>query len=266
MTVAEAATRTLQVEDARRGIAFPAQLWVPPQAAGSGECRLVAISHGGGGSHQLYSSIARHLAGRGFAVVLPEHPGNNRRDNSLQGTLQNLEDRPRHLVLAMDAVRDDAELGPRLRRGWAAVVGHSMGGYTALAVAGGRAYSERREWVEVEPDPRVRALVLLAPATGWFMAPEALRSIELPILLLEAEHDLITPAWQGELVVNGVADPAQVTRRVVPNAGHFSFLTPFPPSMIRPDFAPGNDPPGFDRVAFHRELPLEVSGFLESVR
>lgn len=258
----EPVTRVLQVQDARRGIAFPAQLWVPP---GTGECRLVAVSHGGGGSHQLYSTVARHLAARGFAVVLPEHPGNHRRDNTLHGTLQNLEDRPRHLVLAMDAVRDDADVGPRLRRGWAAVVGHSMGGYTALAVAGGRAYSEQRELVDVEPDPRVRALVLLAPATPWFLAPQALRGVDLPILLMEAEHDPITPAWHGDLVARGVADPAKVQRRVVPGAGHFSFLTPFPSSMIRPDFAPGNDPPGFDRVAFHRDvLPFEVSAFLEA--
>lgn len=255
--------RALQVDDPLRGISYPAQLWVPP---GEGECRLVAFSHGGGGSHQLYSTVARHLATRGFAVVLPEHPGNNRRDNTLRGTLQNLQDRPRHLVLAMDAVRDDAEVGPRLRRGWAAVVGHSMGGYTALAVAGGRAHSEQGEFVEVEPDPRVRALVLLAPATAWFMAPEALRHLELPILLMEAEHDPITPAWQGELVLDGVADRRQVTHRVVPGAGHFSFLAPFPPAMVRPDFAPGNDPPGFDRAAFHRDgLPQEVSGFLEAL-
>ncbi len=263
MTVAEPVTRALQVEDPRRRLTFPAQLWVPP---GGDEARLVAISHGGGGSHQLYSTVARQLASRGFAVVLPEHPGDNRRDNSLRGTLRNLEDRPRHLVLAMDAVRDDAEVGPRLRRGWAAVVGHSMGGYTALAVAGGRAFSEQRELVEVEPDPRVRALVLMAPATAWFLAPEALRAIDLPILLLEGEHDPVTPAWHGDLVAQGVADRSQVTRRVVPGAGHFSFLTPFPPAMVRPGFAPGNDPPGFDRVAFHRELPLEVSAFLEAVR
>ena len=252
--------RTLQVHDAVRGLVFPAQLWVPE----AGEAwPLVAISHGGGGSHQLYSTVARQLAARGFVVVLPEHPGNNRRDNHLQGTLQNLEDRPRHLVLAMDAVRADAELGPRVDVDRAAVVGHSMGGYTALAVAGGRAHSERGEPVAVSPDPRVRALVLLAPATAWFMAPGALRDLDLPILLLEAEHDSITPAWQGDLVQRGVADSAKVIRRIVPGAGHFSFLTPFPPAMIRPDFAPGNDPPGFDRAAFHRELPLEVSAFLE---
>jgi predicted dienelactone hydrolase len=253
--------RTLQVHDAARGLAFPAQLWVP--RAGEG-WPLVALSHGGGGSHQLYSTVARHLAARGFVVVLPEHPGNNRRDNRLQGTLQNLEDRPRHLVLAMDAVRADAELGPRVAHERAAVVGHSMGGYTALAVAGGRAFSERGEPVAARPDPRVRALVLLAPATAWYLAPEALRRLDLPILLLEAEHDPITPAWQGDLVQNGVADRSKVTRRTVPGAGHFSFLTPFPPAMIRPDFAPGNDPPGFDRAAFHRVLPLEVSAFLEA--
>ena len=256
-----AEARTLQVHDAARGLSFAAQLWLPARGEG---WPIVAISHGSGGSHQLYSTVARQLAARGFAVVLPEHPGNNRNDNHLAGTLQNLQDRPRHLVLAMDAVRADAEAGPRVDPARAAVVGHSIGGYTALALAGGHAWSERREPVAVTPDPRVRALVLLAPATPWFLAPQALRAVNVPILLLEGEHDSVTPTWHGDLVQHGVADPAKVTRRTVPGAGHFSFLTPFPPAMVRPDFAPGNDPPGFDRAAFHRVLPLEVSAFLEA--
>ena len=43
---------------------------------------LVVISHGRGGSPWVYRTLALHLAQQGFIVGLPEHPGNNRHDNS----------------------------------------------------------------------------------------------------------------------------------------------------------------------------------------
>src|SRR4051794_37413496 len=44
---------------------------------------LVVVSHGTGGSHLLYRSLATCLAREGFVVALPEHPLNNRDDNEL---------------------------------------------------------------------------------------------------------------------------------------------------------------------------------------
>jgi predicted dienelactone hydrolase len=146
-----------------------------------------------------------------------------------------------------------------------AVIGHSLGGYTALALAGAKGYSRQGVPVSVQPDARIGALVLLAPATFWFTAPEALRAVTLPILILQGEHDHITPALHGELVATGVAHPGQVTLRTVSGAGHFSFISPFPPAMRRPDFAPANDPVGFDREAFHASYPHEVLAFLDRV-
>jgi predicted dienelactone hydrolase len=257
-------SRTITVHDAAQGIDFPAWVLFPagPAAAGAKRWPVVAPSHGGGGANTLYRAVCTHLAEQGFVVVAPEHPGSHRRDNRLQGTLQDLADRPRHLALAVDAVLADAELGPRADAARLAVIGHSLGGTTALALAGGVPYMLDGTPVPVQADPRVMSLVLLAPAAGWFGAPGALRAVAVPILLLQAEHDDITPGWQGELVRRGVADPARVTARTVAGAGHFSFLSPFPPERRVPGFAPALDPAGFDREAFHRELPLEVSGFL----
>jgi predicted dienelactone hydrolase len=230
---------------------------------------LVVVSHGTGGSHLAYRTLAAHLARRGFVVALVEHPGNNRNDDSLAHTAVNLAQRPRHLRVAIDRLHADPEIGPRLPSDAVAIVGHSMGGYTALAVAGGRPMAFPRESpdgrahpVPVTPDPRVRALVLLAPATPWFMPPDALAGVRVPILMLTAEHDPHTPSWHAEIVMGGVPDRARVEHRVVPNAGHFSFLSPFPAAMAGPTFAPAQDPPGFDRVAFHATLAAEVEAFL----
>jgi predicted dienelactone hydrolase len=230
---------------------------------------LVVVSHGTGGSHLLYRGIAAHLARAGFVVLLLEHPRNNRNDNSLAHTDTILADRPRQVRHAIDRAYADSALAPHLAPDAVAVVGHSLGGYTALAVAGGRPMASERETpdgvahpVPVTPDPRVRALVLLAPATPWFMAPGALADVRVPILMLSGERDEHAPAWHAELVRGGVPDVSRIEYHVVPNAGHYSFLAPFPEHMVSAAFAPSQDPPGFDRSRFHRELNLMVKHFL----
>lgn len=78
-----------------------------------------------------------------------------------------------------------------------------------------------------------------------------------------AKHDPVTPAWNAEVVLTSVPNASQVIYKRVENAGHFSFLSPFPETMRRPDFRPSTDPPGFDREAFHKKFPIEVLTFLE---
>ena len=231
---------------------------------------LVVISHGTGGTPLVYRSLAARLARDGFAVALPEHPGNSRSDNSLAGTAANLENRPRHLRLVIDAVHGDAVLGPQLLPGIVGAIGHSMGGYTVLAAAGGRPAAFPRETqdgraapVPVTADPRIRSLVLLAPAAAWFLAPGALAEVTAPILMMTAEKDEHAPAEHGEIIRSRLGERARLEHRVVAGAGHFAFLTPFPPEMAVPSFPPAQDPPGFDRAAFQAEMEAEVSAFLQ---
>ena len=242
----------------------PYQFEVSPDApAASGAYPMVVISHGSGGTHILYRTIAMHLAQNGYVVAVPEHPGNNRLDNSLYGTVDNLINRPRHVRLVLDTLAADAALGSVVQADKAAVIGHSMGGYTALAVAGGTPWSKEGKPVAVETDARVRAIVLLAPATAWYQPEDALERVEVPILMITGEHDDITPQWHADLVLDRVSERQRVHFRVVENAGHFSFLSPFPPKLKAGGFAPTQDPEGFDREAFHEQLPEEIRQFLD---
>ena len=100
---------------------------------------LVMLSHGNSGTPWAYRGLASHLARSGFAVGLVEHPGNSRNDNSLAGTAANLENRPRHVSLAIDAAFADPSVGGRLVPDRVAVIGHSIGAYTALAARGRQA-------------------------------------------------------------------------------------------------------------------------------
>ncbi|MET3211202.1 UNVERIFIED_CONTAM: putative dienelactone hydrolase [Paenibacillus sp. PvR008] len=234
-----------------------------------GKFRLVLISHGTGGSPLVYRSLARHLARNGFIVGLLEHPFNNRNDNSLEGTVQNLTYRPRHLRMAADWFFEDERFKGLLQPGGHSVIGHSMGGYTALAAAGGIPTSfptespdGKPQQIDVPHDSRIRSLILLAPASVWFRNEGALNNVRLPILMLDAERDPYALPFHAQIIMNSVAEPQMIRYRTVENAGHYSFLTPFPAEMISPDFPPSQDPPGFDRVQFHETLKAEVVEFL----
>lgn len=104
--------------------------------------------------------------------------------------------------------------------------------------------------------------MLLAPATVWFSGEDALRRVNVPVLMLSAERDELTPALHAQIVVERLPDTAELRHRIVPNAGHFAFLAPFSEALTKPSFPPSQDPPGFDRVAFLDELNIEVSAFL----
>lgn len=249
----------------------PYSLDVAPDAApDDGAFPLVLISHGTGGSHLAYRTLAQHLARHGVIVGMVKHPHNNRDDNSLVDTLANLENRPRHIGIALDWLFGDACFSSRIQPAAVTLVGHSMGGYTALAVAGGvptslphEAPDGQARRLDVRADPRVSALVLLAPAAVWFREPGALRAVALPTLMLFGERDAYTPFdFHGRLILDGVADRAKVASRIVANAGHFSFLSPFPPALCNPAFPPSQDPPGFDRPRFLDELHAEVLDFV----
>ena len=145
-----------------------------------------------------------------------------------------------------------------------------MGGYTALAVAGGVPTSFPHEssdrlsrQISVTPDCRVKALVLLAPAWPGLGRIGALNGVNVPILMLVGEKDEFSPCvFLAQLIQERVTDKTKIQYRVVENAGHYSFLSPFPESMTNVAFPPSQDPCGFNRESFHNELNAEVLDFL----
>lgn len=105
----------------------------------------------------------------------------------------------------------------------------------------------------------------MAPTLVWFRQAGALNAVSCPILLMVGEKDEITPtAYHAKLVLEGVPDPSRVIFREIENAGHFSFLSPFPKIMQQNAdgalFKPAQDPPGFCRESFQ---PLLASYILE---
>jgi len=239
----------------------------------AGRHPVVLISHGNNGSPLTHRDTATHLARHGFVVLLPEHVGNSRSDTSLDGTIERLRVRPQQVHDAFEALQHDAELGEHADPHRRAMVGHSVGAYTALAAAGGEPVNTRfdtpleaPERLVVTRTPGVRALVLLAPAAGWFMPPASLHQVAVPVLLVRGEADTVAPAFHAAIIREALAPHAPLQELVVPGAGHFSFQTPFPPALASPAFAPAHDPPGFDRAAYHPQLNAQIGAFLEPLQ
>ncbi|MFO1107270.1 MAG: alpha/beta fold hydrolase [Amaricoccus sp.] len=104
-----------------------------------GRFPLVLLSHGVGlaGRAEALSWLAAPLAQRGFIVAAPTHPGNGGPDRSAAETMK-LWLRPDDISRTLDAVEENSLLAQHLAPNEVGVLGLSMGGGTALALAGAR--------------------------------------------------------------------------------------------------------------------------------
>ncbi len=284
---------------AARSIAMgPFNVNVAPRAAPEAKVKgLILLSHGTGGTELGHSSLAEALAQSGYLVAALRHPGDNWQDMSLRkGSLERyVAERPRQASRVIDALLNDPEWkdridsdakGPRV-----GAVGHSAGGYTVLALAGGRAEPSRFDThcnaaraadpifcstgkasapgtspaaaAPAPPslaDPRVRAVVAMAPMGALFNAA-SLAQIRIPVALYEAQQDrFLVPRFHAQWVAAHVPG---VEVHKVPNAGHFAFSDT--PTMAIPseDGDIGANPTSFDRAAFLSRLQRELPAFFD---
>lgn len=112
-------------------------LAVPDAPAQSGEHPLVVLSHGYGGNWGNQVWLASALAHRGYIVAAVNHPGTTSKDRSPQAAAK-LWQRPKDLSRAIDAVIAQPKQFGAVAENRIAVVGHSIGGWTAMEIAGAR--------------------------------------------------------------------------------------------------------------------------------
>ena len=149
---------------------------------------LVVFSHGSGGIAIQSIRLMEQLASHGFVVVAPSHTGNTNAD-FVGGTAvpiaQALLDRVPDVSFVIDhmtalaATPGDPFFG-RIDGQNVGVAGHSLGGFTALAVKSG--------YQGIPPDARVRAIMPIAPAASAITDAE-LAGIMVPTLFMTGTLD-----------------------------------------------------------------------------
>lgn len=116
---------------------FIGALAVPDAPPAAGEHPLVVLSHGYGGNWSKQVWLASALAQQGYIVAAVNHPGTTTKDRNPQTAAQ-LWLRPADLSRAIDAVLAQPKPFGAVANGQIAAVGHSLGGWTVLEIAGAR--------------------------------------------------------------------------------------------------------------------------------
>lgn len=240
---------------------------------------LIVISHGHGGAYSGHLDTAVALAHAGFVVASLTHPGDNWRDDSRS---IHVEERPKALsglitymlsAWSSHAILDPARIG---------AFGFSSGGFTVLAAAGGQPDLSRVtahcaahpdfydcQLVRQHPgplpiwsdrrDPRIKAIVVAAPALGYTFGRNGLSRITIPVQLWRANDDDVLPApFYADAVRADL--PRTPEFHDVSGAGHFDFLAPCVASV-----SICRSSADFDRVTFHRQFDSDVVAFFARV-
>jgi predicted dienelactone hydrolase len=111
-------------------------------------------------------------------------------------------------------------------------------------------------------DPRIRAIVVAAPAFGFTFASAGLAAVHMPVQLWGSREDHHQPRpWYEDAVSAALPEPPEFHE--VANAGHYAFLPPCSPHLASHAPQICDDAPGFDRLAFHRAFNSQVVAFFE---
>jgi predicted dienelactone hydrolase len=263
---------------------------------------LIVISHGTLSTQMGFATLAQTLARHGYLVASVEHVGDTWQDPSMRATpARYFAERPRQVSRVIDTVLADPLWSSRLAQGadgrpLIGAIGHSAGGYTVLALAGGkpvlsrlRAHCDTEAALDpvfcnlshalgsaagpaggaadaqeepVQADPRVRAVMALAPM-GVAFSLSSLASITVPVALYAGEKDsFLVPRFHAAWVMQNM-NGTRTTLQLVPDAGHYAFMNTPTTDLPSPDGSVAADPPGFDRAAFLDRLAQESVVFFD---
>ena len=106
-------------------------------AIADGRFPLIVLSHGSGGNMDNLSWLSSALASRGAMVLAVNHPGSTTGDSSPRRSIL-LHHRAADLSSALDHLLTDTTFGPHVDQDHIVALGFSLGGATALNLAGAR--------------------------------------------------------------------------------------------------------------------------------
>ncbi|MBW4563408.1 MAG: alpha/beta hydrolase [Mojavia pulchra JT2-VF2] len=196
---------------------------------------VIVISHGLGTDSSNFRYLAAHLASYGFAVVVPNHSTSdtkrsltNRQANKVVQS-DEFTDRPLDVKYILDqlekANQSDSRFKGKLNLEQVGIFGQSLGGYTALALAGAQINFEQLQkdchsevlqntWnmsllLQCQAltlsnkqfdknhnlrDERVKAAIAVNPITSSIFGKAGLSQIQIPVMVVGSSDDTVAPA------------------------------------------------------------------------
>lgn len=223
--------QTLTLNDRQRNRIIPVDIY---WSQGKAEDPLVVISHGLGANRRFFRYLALHLASQGITVAAIEHPDSNVANLSTANSAQLLRatefiNRPKDVSFLLNELAklntQPGQLQGKLNTEKVSVIGHSLGGYTALALVGGEvnleelrqfcknsliigespgdllqctAASLRDKKIHLQ-DERVKSAIALNPLVGQLFGKKGLNQVTKPVLILTGTEDALTPALNHQI-------------------------------------------------------------------
>ncbi len=230
--------RTISFRDLSRQRVIPVEIYWSDETRGP----LVVLSHGFGADRYFLDYIAQHLASHGLTVVSVEHPGSNLQalvdlpvdpdiaeEPSRILPATEFLDRPRDVTFVLDRLEQlnqgDSLYGGLFDTEAVTIIGHSLGGYTGLALAGAKldvrsleTFCQNVQPLGVSPadwlqcaavdlpekqadlsDRRIQQVIAMNTLTGQLFGQTGLSEITVPTLLLTGTQDSVTPTFDQQL-------------------------------------------------------------------
>ena len=235
---AEFSQRTLILRDSDRQRVIPIDVhW-----SGDPQGPLVVLSHGFGADRYFLDYLAKHLASHGLTVVSVEHPGSNVQalldlpiDPAIAESPSRLLpaseflDRPRDVSFVLDTLADISQGNSFYRDVFntedVTIIGHSLGGYTGLALAGAtldlrslQSFCQNIQPLGISPadwlqcaavdlpeqiadlsDDRIKQVMAMNPLVGRLFGEAGLSDVTVPTFLLTSTQDNVTPTLDQQL-------------------------------------------------------------------
>lgn len=226
--------QSLPLYDSQRDRKIQVDLYYNTKSSGP----LVVMSHGFAADRHFLRYLSKHLASHGLSVVSIEHPGSNM--ESLHDISLSLNpddflsasefiDRPQDVSFVLNEIERLSDYWRYLREKFntkqVSIIGHSLGGYTALALGGGeldlaglRSYCQNysilgrspADWLQCAAadlpdrklrfrDTRIVQAIALNPLVGKIFGEAGLGKVRVPTMILTGTDDAVSPSVHHQL-------------------------------------------------------------------
>lgn len=210
------------------------EIWLPPDfQKHEGPWPLIIFSHGFGGCAIQSSFLTSYLAENGYIVAAPDHTDaacdkyGGRLAQGAAGTkgwperpFRNPEkwddtteaDRKDDVLFTLSSLLDDRKYAPFIDQERMGLMGHSLGGYTVLGLAGA--------WPSWK-DIRFKAVLAFSPFITPYVSHQTLGKIAVPVMYQGGTKDVaVTPVLKKSAYA---ATPLPTYFIELDGAGHFAW-------------------------------------------